>query len=98
MTTITHVPAINRSGSITAGGTAQDVYTAAQQPKYGFEFYNMSDTVMYLDWDRNATSTNGVPVPAGGSYYLPGPGGVIPKGRMSVLCATTGKTFICKTF
>ena len=35
---------------------------------------------------------------AGGSYYLPGPGGVIPKGRMSVLCATTGKTFTCKTF
>jgi len=98
MITTTHIPATNRSGSITAGGTAQNVYTEAQQPKYGFEFFNTSDTAMYLDWDTNATSANGVPVPAGGSYYLPGDAGVIPKGRMSVLCATTGKTFTCKTF
>lgn len=98
MLTITHVPATNRSGSIAEGGTAQNVYTPDQQPKHGFEFYNTSDTVMYLDWDTNATSTNGVPVAAGGSYYLPGPNGVVPKGRMSVLCATTGKTFTCKTF
>jgi hypothetical protein len=98
MLTISHVPAQNRSGSIDAGGTAQDVYTAEQQPRYGFEFYNTSDTAMYLDWDTDATAANGVPVPAGGSFYLPGPGGVVPHGRMSVLCATTGKTFTCKTF
>jgi len=98
MPTISHVPATNRSGSIAAGGTAQNVYTADQQPRFGFEFYNTSDTVMYLDWDTDATAANGVPVPAGGSYYLPGSGGVVPKGRMSVLCATTGKTFTCKTF
>ena len=91
-----HLPTTDRSTTITAGGTAQDVYTKADQPKNGFEFYNTSDTVMYLDWDRDATSANGVPVAAGGSYYMPGPGGVIPSGRMSVLCATTGKTFVCK--
>lgn len=89
---------VDRSGSITAGGTAQDIYSAQQKPRLGFEFFNTSDTVMYLDFGTNATTTRGIPVPAGGSYYLPGAGGVVPSGRLSVLCATTGKTFVCKTW
>jgi hypothetical protein len=93
-----HLPTTDRSASITAGGTAQDVYTANQQPKAGFEFYNQSDTAMYLDWDTNATTSKGVLVAAGASFYMPGAAGVIPAGRMSVLCATTGKTFVCKTW
>lgn len=93
-----HLPATDRSTTITAGGTAQDVYTAGEEPKAGFEFFNTSDTVMYLDFDKDATTSKGIPVPAGSSYYMPGPGGVVPSGRMSVLCATTGKTFVCKSF
>jgi hypothetical protein len=89
---------VDRSGSITAGGTAQDIYSAEQKPRLGFEFFNTSDTVMYLDFGTNATTTKGIPVPAGGSYYLPGAGGVVPSGRLSVLCATTGKAFVCKTW
>lgn len=89
---------VDRSGSITAGGTAQDIYSAQQKPRLGFEFFNTSDTVMYLDFGTNATTTRGIPVPAGGSYYLPGAGGVVPSGRLSVLCATTGKAFVCKTW
>lgn len=91
-----HLPATDRSTAITAGGTAQNVYTDTQVPKTGFEFYNTSDTVMYLDFDKDATTNKGIPVPAGGSYYMPGDAGVIPAGRLSVLCATTGKTFVCK--
>lgn len=93
-----HLPTTDRSTTIAAGGTAQDVYTADQTPKNGFEFFNNSDTVMYLDFGTAATTTKGIPVPAGGSYYLPGAGGVVPSGRLSVLCATTGKTFVCKTW
>lgn len=92
----TSAQTVDRSGSITAGGTAQDIYSAEQKPRLGFEFFNTSDTVMYLDFGTAATTTKGIPVPAGGSYYLPGSGGVVPSGRLSVLCATTGKTFVCK--
>jgi hypothetical protein len=93
-----HLPTTDRSTSITAGGTAQDVYTANQQPKAGWEFVNNSDTVMYLDFDKDATTSKGIPVQAGQSYYMPGPAGVIPSGRLSVLCATTGKTFVFKSW
>lgn len=94
---------VDRSGSIAAGGTAQDIYSAAQKPRLGFEFFNTSDTVMYLDFGTPATTTKGIPVPpmvddVPGCYYAPGPSGVIPAGRLSVLCATTGKTFVCKCF
>jgi hypothetical protein len=89
---------VDRSGSIAAGGTAQDIYTAEQKPRLGFEFYNTSDTVMYLDFGTLATTTKGIPVQAGQSYYMPGPAGVIPSGRLSVLCATTGKTFVFKSW
>jgi len=95
---VSHRPTTDRSGSITAGGTAQNVYTADQVPRSGFEFYNTSDTVMYLDFDTAATTTKGIPVAAGGSYYLPGNAGVVPTGRLSVLCATTGKTFVFKSW
>lgn len=94
----TSAKTVDRSSSIAAGGTAQDIYTAEQRPRLGFEFYNTSDTVMYLDFDTAATTTKGIPVAAGGSYYLPGNAGVVPTGRLSVLCATTGKTFVFKSW
>ena len=53
---------------------------------------------MYLAWGITATTTNGIRVPSGGMYYRPGPDKIVPKGRMSVLCATTGKTFVCNTW
>ena len=96
MVIIKHLPTTDRSTTINAGGTAQDVYTATQQPKHYFEFINTSDVVMYLDFDTDATTTKGIPVQPGQPYYMPGPSGVIPAGRLSVLCATTGKTFVCK--
>ena len=94
----TSAKTVDRSSSIAAGGTAQDVYTAAQRPRLGLEFYNTSDTVMYLDFDVAATTSRGIPVAAGQAYYRPGQDGVVPTGRLSVLCATTGKTFVCKTW
>lgn len=89
------LPVTSKSGSITAGGIAQDVYSDALSPRHGFEFQNTSDTDMYLAWGTTATATTGLKVAAGAMYYRPGPDKIVPKGRMSVLCATTGKTFIC---
>lgn len=89
------LPLRNFSGSITEGGTAQDVYSAAQAPKNSFEFQNVSDTAMTLEWGKNAVVDTGILVPAGLAYYMPP--GVIYTGRLSVLCATTGKAFVCKT-
>jgi hypothetical protein len=93
-----NLPVTNRSGSIAAGGTAQDVYTKEQAPRQGFEFQNTSDTDMCLAWGITATATNGIKVPAGALYYRPGPDKIVPQGRMSVYCATTGKTFVCNTW
>lgn len=86
---------IDRSGSITAGGTAQDVYDHRDGPKHYFLFQNRSDTVMYIDFGIDATSTTGIEIAAGGAWEPPA--GIIFTGRLSVLCATTGKTFVCKT-
>lgn len=93
-----NLPFTDRSGTIASGGTAQDVYTSAQAPKRGLEFYNTSDTAMIIDFGRTAAAATGIPVAAGAGHYQPGPSGVVPTGRLSVLCATTGKTFTCKTF
>jgi hypothetical protein len=92
------LPTINLAGSIAAGGTAQDVYSDQRSPRNGFEFQNTSDTDMFLAWGITATATNGVRVAAGQMYYRPGPDMIVPKGRMSVFCATTGKTFVCNTW
>lgn len=82
------------SGSITAGGTPQDVYSADQQPEEALEFYNTSESVMYLDWDKLATTEKGIPVyPGMGWVSTPS---LMPKGRLNVLCATTGAPFVCK--
>lgn len=96
MAPIVKTSAVNRSGSITAGGTAQDVYSLAQAPRYGLEFYNRSSSVMYLDWDTPATAANGIPVEPGQGWVPPE--GIVPTGKMSVLCAATGAAFVCKTF
>lgn len=85
---------VDYSGQITAGGTAQDVYSAAQQPEEALEFYNTSSATMYIDWDKPATAAAGVPV-APGMGWISTPS-LMPKGRLSVLCATTDATFICK--
>lgn len=90
-----HLPLLNFSSTITEGGTAQDVYSAAQAPKNSFVFQNVSDTAMTLEWDADAVADKGILVAAGVAYEMPP--GVMFTGRMSVLCATTGKKFVCKT-
>ena len=88
-------PLRNFSGTITAGGTAQNVYTPATAPKVnGVLFQNVSDTDMTIDFDQDAVAGTGILVAAGLAYQTPE--GFVFSGKLSVLCATTGKAFVCK--
>ena len=95
MLTPVHQPLINRSGSITTGGTAQEVYSKQDAPKYYLLFQNISDEDMTIDFNTDAVADQGILVPAGLAWEPPA--GVIFDGKLSVLSATTGKKFICKT-
>lgn len=94
MFTPSHCKLRNKSGTITAGGTAQNVYTEQDAPKVYLVFQNISDTAMTIDFDVNAVADTGILIPAGTSWEPPA--GYIFSGRLSVLCATTGKKFVCK--
>ena len=56
-----------------------------------FYFNNISDTTMYLDLFGTAT-TDSIPVAAGASITWDK---YCPFNAISLLCATTGKKFIC---
>lgn len=83
------------SGTITLGGTAQDVY-AADAVSNGVFFQNISDTAMMIAFGETASATVGRLIPASGGAYE-NPPAFVPSGRLSVYCATTGKRFTCKT-
>lgn len=77
----------DRSGSITAANTAQDV-APANPSRVGLTFQNTSDTVMRLaENGSDASASNGYSVAAGASVN------VSTNRRISVFCATAGKTF-----
>lgn len=86
-------PLQDKSGTITTGGTAQNVYSKQDSPKYHVDFQNISDTAMWIRFGKAAEADRGIYIPAGG-YWEP-PAGVMFDGPLSVLCATTGKKFLC---
>lgn len=89
------LPLKNHSSTITAGGTAQDVYSAVEAPQFMTLFQNVSDTDMTIEFDAPAQVGKGILVKAGVAYQTPP--NVVFSGRLSVICATTGKAFVCKT-
>lgn len=82
-------------GTITTGGTSQVIF-AANNDRRHFEFQNTSDTTMYIDWGQAATNigTKSFKIDAGGSYV--NPSNFCTHLSITVLCATTGKTFVAK--
>lgn len=78
----------NYSGTITTGGTAQDIVSSGALTKF-FVITNNSSTAMYLAVGATATTGNGIYIPAYGGYEFP----FIPSGKLSLLCATTGAAF-----
>lgn len=80
------------SSTITLGGTAQlALGAAANQQRRSILFENTSDTTMYISFVGTAT-TNSMPVLAGGTKSWQTPD--CPYQALSVLCATTAKTYL----
>ena len=88
------LPLKDYSAAIGADATAQDVYSAAAAPQHMLLFQNVSDTDMTIDFDKPAVVDEGILVKAGLAYQTPE--NVIFSGRLSVICATAGKKFVCK--
>lgn len=81
-----------RSGTITTGGTSQQVAASNSSRKY-FAIQNISDTAMYLGVGYTPTSTTGILLTAnGGGFTLES--NFIPTQAINILCATTGKAFV----
>lgn len=77
--------------SITAGGTAQTLF-AANSSRRILIYTNTSDEVQYVRFGGTAAAGVGVYCAAsGGGFVLHGEG--VPRGVVTVIGATTGKTF-----
>lgn len=84
----------DRSGAITTGGTAQQVAASNATRKYFF-FQNNSDTDMWINFGVTAVATQpSIKIAAGGNYE--NPSHFCQNALVSVICATTGKTFTSK--
>lgn len=81
-----------RSGTITTGGTSQQVAASNSFRKY-FAIQNISDTAMYLGVGYTPTSTTGILLTANGGGFA-FESNFIPTQAINILCATTGKAFV----
>ena len=82
---------VDRSSTITTGGTAQ-VLLAANANRKGIEFFNNSVGSIWLNAVGTATAGGGsIEVRSGGYWYPP----VVPVTEISVIGATTGQAFTC---
>ena len=84
----------DRSGSITTGGTAQQLM-AANATRRGWYIQNNSDTVMWVSDVGTAAATQPSLKLLPDAYYEPPQSGV-DNGAISLFCATTGKTFTAR--
>lgn len=91
------------SGSITAGGTAQNAF-AAGATKRGFTIANLSTDLMWISFNGTAAANTsgsyalnpGSSTTAGGSFITPVGFGM--NTALSVVAATTGDKFSCTTW
>jgi len=80
----------DRSGTITAGGTAQSLMVA-RAGRFGYQIINTSSEVFYVN-DLGATATTSSrPVQPGATYESPP--NDRPIAAISILGATTGQSF-----
>lgn len=102
-------PAVNTtptdcSGTITAGGTAQNAITASAT-LHGFQIMNLSTTdFLWINFNGTATASTagsyslqpGTSTTSGGSYSTPT--NFAPNTNISIVAATTGDKFSCTKF
>jgi hypothetical protein len=97
-TTVGQYARVDKSGTITAGGTAQTLFAAAAITHGGY-FQNLSTVNMWIRDDGTAASAapGSVLVPAnGGFFYWDNTG--VPTTSVSIFCATTASQFTCKVW
>lgn len=82
---------VDRSSTITTGGTAQ-VLLAANANRKGIEFFNNSVGSIWLNVVGTATAGGGSIEVRSGGYWSPP---VVPVTAISVIGATTGQAFTC---
>lgn len=85
---------VDGSGTITTGGTSQTVFAANSGRRY-FEFQNISDTDMYINFGAAAVADSNSFKLVPGAVYV-NASNYCPKGSINVICATTGKKFVTK--
>jgi hypothetical protein len=83
---------IDRSGTITTGGSSQTVAAANFDRSY-LSFQNHSDTDMWLNYGIPAVAGQPSIKVAAGMNYTPA---FVDQRALNVLCADTGKAFTCK--
>lgn len=83
----------DRSGTITSGGDAQDAVGNNDSRRY-LIFQNVSDTDMWVRFGHDAEADSPSLLVAAAATMI-FQGGYVPTGRLSVLCASTGKAFTC---
>lgn len=83
---------VDKSGTCTLGGTAQTIAAYNAGRRY-LLVANISDTAMQINIGATATADS-IPLAAttGKLEWF----AFIPTGLVSMLCATTGKKFVCK--
>jgi hypothetical protein len=85
---------IDRSGTVTSGGTAQTV-SVATSLRMGFMIQNLSSGDLWLDFGATAAATQPAMKITSGSLYETPPN-ACPKGHISVYGATTSQAFSAK--
>lgn len=85
----------NRSGTITAGDTAQTLMAANADRKY-LSIMNISDTVMWFNFTTAAVkdSPSFILAANGGSFTMEG--SYVSTEAISIICVTTGKKYTAK--
>lgn len=84
----------DRSGTVTVGGTAQQLAPANTSRKYLF-IQNNSSGDLWINFGANATTAQpSVKVEAGANFFWES--SFVPSSSISVIGATTGQTFTAK--
>ena len=87
---------VNRSGTITAGGTAQQLM-AANALRRGFSVQNLSTGDLWVNATGTASAAAGsIKLPAGALYESPP--GAAGTGAISIFGATTGQAFTAREY
>ena len=86
-------PYADRSGTIAAGGAAQELLPA-KPSRRGYAFFNNSVEDLLIHPAGTATATRGIRVAAGALYEHP-TNTPPPTGAVSIFGATTGAAYTC---